>query len=768
MQSFDANGSSLNTGSRCWVDSHSGGIPYTESPITNTSYFTGHGRVRIIDGDGTADGTDWAVFNFGPAGSSHRDFDNTASVNPFFGGKSMFSGGTGGIAVSVGMIWGYNSTSGWTVLYQLPLPGDATFNHINGNWFSSGGSVLNGYGKRIEYDTLQITHLGFSVTTAIWLPTLVPAVSHTIPTENITAITNTSALAFSYITLPGPPQTLLTYLQGFDVSATSQNNGSGLWLTSHSGDYPYTESPIASIDYFTRQGRVRVIDGDGSSDGSDWAVFNFGPAANGDFDGSATQRPYFGGESIRSGGTGGFNVSIGMVWGYNSALGWTILYVLPLTGDTACNHINGDWFTSNSGKWCFIGKRMEFDLLPITHLGFSVSAAPVPHTIPTQNISAITSTLARAFSYITLPGSPRTLLNYLQSFGVNGSSQNTGNRCWLTSLSGDIPYTESPISNVSYFTDHGRVRLIDGDGSSGGNNWAVFNFGPARTGWSSSVPTRHPHFGGNYVSGGTGGVDVSVGIVWGHNSALGWTPLYQLPLPGDSMLSYSNGDWFTSSNGGQCVTHMGFSVGTLIAPLNPTSPIIPTQNITPIAATSALAFSHITLPGSPRTLLNYLQSFGVTGSTLINGGGCWHSSHSGEIPHTESPITNVSYFTGHGRVRVIDGDRFFYSGNWAAFNFGSARITNYDAVATRHPYFGGMSFSGGTAGLNVSVGRIWGYNSFSGWTLLYQLSLPGSSQHDHSRGNWLNSGGTVVNGHGKRIEYDNVPLTHIGFSVGTV
>ena len=85
--------------------------------------------------------------------------------------------------------------------------------------------------------------------------------------------------------MPGGSRTLLNYLQSFGVLGTSTNTGSGNWLSSHSGNISYTANPISNNTYFTTYGRVRIIDGDGSSDGPDWAVFNFGLASNGDFDG---------------------------------------------------------------------------------------------------------------------------------------------------------------------------------------------------------------------------------------------------------------------------------------------------------------------------------------------------------------------------------------------------------------------------------------------------------------------------------------------------
>lgn len=191
---------------------------------------------------------------------------------------------------------------------------------------------------------------------------------------SISAITATSAKAFSYIAIPGAPRTLLNYLQSFGVTSTSSNDGTGSWVTSYSGNITYADSPIATINYFTNYNRVRVIDGDSTADGPDWSVFNFG-IANGssDFDGTNATNAYFGGENTYSGGTGGQAITVGYVWGFSTSSGWTLLYQIPLPGTSTYNHSNGSWFTSGGTVSSGDGKRAEFDSLQITHLGFSVT-----------------------------------------------------------------------------------------------------------------------------------------------------------------------------------------------------------------------------------------------------------------------------------------------------------------------------------------------------------------------------------------------------------
>lgn len=161
VSSYGITGSSSNTASTSWNNSFSGAITATATPITTNNYFDS-GTLKLIQGDGTADGLDWVVFYFkGPLG----DFDgySNSSGAAWFGGESSYSGSSNGNTVTVGRIWGWNSTVGWTLLYQMPLAGDSTYNHTNGNYFTSGGTVSSGNGKRSDYDNLNIEYVGFSV-----------------------------------------------------------------------------------------------------------------------------------------------------------------------------------------------------------------------------------------------------------------------------------------------------------------------------------------------------------------------------------------------------------------------------------------------------------------------------------------------------------------------------------------------------------------------------------------------------------------------------
>jgi hypothetical protein len=165
ITSFGVNGNSNNDGGSTWNNAYAT-INYSANLITSANYFTAQGRVRVLDGDGSADGPDWAVFNFGVANGS-GDYDGTADSNAFFGGESSASGGRGSSSSTTGRVWGFNTTVGWVLLYQVPLGSSSggSFNHANGSWFNNGGTIVSsGNGKRTEYDTASITHIGFSVT----------------------------------------------------------------------------------------------------------------------------------------------------------------------------------------------------------------------------------------------------------------------------------------------------------------------------------------------------------------------------------------------------------------------------------------------------------------------------------------------------------------------------------------------------------------------------------------------------------------------------
>jgi hypothetical protein len=133
-------------------------LNFIANPISN-NFFTSYSRVRIIDGDGSADSLDWVIFNFGIAnGGVAGDWDNATGV-PHFGGETI----TSKYPFANGSIWGFNSSFGWKLLFNLGAS-SSSYSRGYSYWYSSGDTTISGVGKRAEYDSLQITHLGFSVT----------------------------------------------------------------------------------------------------------------------------------------------------------------------------------------------------------------------------------------------------------------------------------------------------------------------------------------------------------------------------------------------------------------------------------------------------------------------------------------------------------------------------------------------------------------------------------------------------------------------------
>ena len=154
------------------------------------------------------------------------------------------------------------------------------------------------------------------------------------------------------------------------------------------GDIPYIGSPIDKTNYFTKYGRVRIIDGHQSFDPNSWHVFNFGLANDGSMGRSMIQ-PFTGSDStwwesaVFGGGNGYFvsedaEVDTGAIWGFTKQTGWNLLYVLDLAGSGAVNQRNGKWFSESSSTETNrstikeSGKQEAYDTLPIDYVGFSV------------------------------------------------------------------------------------------------------------------------------------------------------------------------------------------------------------------------------------------------------------------------------------------------------------------------------------------------------------------------------------------------------------
>jgi len=203
---------------------------------------------------------------------------------------------------------------------------------------------------------------------------------------------------------------------------------------------------------------------------------------------------------------------------------------------------------------------------------------------------------------------------------------------------------------------------------------------------------------------------------------------------------------------------------------------VPITTITPITATSATAFSYLVMPSGPRTMQNYIASFGIVGTSGNDGTTNWNNSFSGITPlaYTDSPITTNNYFTQRPGVNIIQGDGSVDGLDWTVFRFNGG-TGDFDGGATTagYAYFGSENTTNGASnGATVSRGRVWGFSSILGWVLLYVLDLPGDGTYNHTNGGWFTTGGTIVSGAatvlGKRAEYDSLSITHMGFSVGTV
>lgn len=325
---------------------------YTNATADAIWFFCGATDVVQLEGYTNVNGGYQVAFDvYGNPGTYLYNSTNSAnSVSSTYAGTGSWQ--------EVLITYKKSITNTWTV--ALDGTQKISYNDPNNaSWLTSSGDFW-GFGARTGDTTCEFCVRNINLSIEGFYP-------------NYTNIINTNAKAFSFISMPGGSRTLLDYLQSFGVTTTSSNVGSGSWNTSYSGNIPYLESPIKTINYFTQYGRVRVIEGDGSSDALDWVIFNFGNVGNGDYDGYA-EKPgsaYFGGENTKSGGTNGQNVTVGYVWGFNGY--WTLLYQLPLPGTSTYNHSNGYWLVAGGAVTSGNGKRAEFDNAYITLLGFSVS-----------------------------------------------------------------------------------------------------------------------------------------------------------------------------------------------------------------------------------------------------------------------------------------------------------------------------------------------------------------------------------------------------------
>ena len=192
-------------------------------------------------------------------------------------------------------------------------------------------------------------------------------------TINIESEGNPSSIA--YIAMPNGPRTFLSFITSFGINQNSGNNNNSQWRAGFSGRIPILAEPRSNTSYFNDNGGVKFISGDGSSDSGDWAVIDFSPDWNYDFDGyyrDNTRGKFFGGENTSSGG-GANGMTKGRLWGFDDSEGWVLLYELPL-GDRqgTWSHRNSNWWNSGGTVTSGNGKRSAYDTASISYIGFSV------------------------------------------------------------------------------------------------------------------------------------------------------------------------------------------------------------------------------------------------------------------------------------------------------------------------------------------------------------------------------------------------------------
>jgi len=184
---------------------------------------------------------------------------------------------------------------------------------------------------------------------------------------------------------------------------------------------------------------------------------------------------------------------------------------------------------------------------------------------------------------------------------------------------------------------------------------------------------------------------------------------------------------------------------------------------------SPACVSYIANPNTSSTFLSYITSFGVNQNSSNTNNSSWQGGHSGRIPMLADPIAQNNYFNANGGVKFISGDGSSDGGDWCVIDFSPDYNYDFDGYYTdntRGKFFGGENSSSGGGANGMRTGKLWGFNDSDGWVKLYELPL-GDRQGtwSHRNSNWWNSGGTTSSGNGKRTPYDNLTITHIGFSV---
>ena len=177
--------------------------------------------------------------------------------------------------------------------------------------------------------------------------------------------------------------------------------------------------------------------------------------------------------------------------------------------------------------------------------------------------------------------------------------------------------------------------------------------------------------------------------------------------------------------------------------------------------------AYLPMPSGPRTLLNYVQSFGLNQNSFNNNNSNWSNGH--DVRSFEYRKTG-SYFNS-GNMVMFNGDGSADSRDWVLFNFGNLRGGDFNPKWTQNSsgwaFFGGEfdNQSASTSGQSVSTAYIWGFSDSVGWVKLWQEPAGSNGNWGKNNANWYSSGGTTNSGNGKYAAYDNEPITYIGFSV---
>tara|TARA_R110001592_G_scaffold105976_1_gene297840 strand:- start:115 stop:1131 length:1017 start_codon:yes stop_codon:yes gene_type:complete len=204
---------------------------------------------------------------------------------------------------------------------------------------------------------------------------------------------------------------------------------------------------------------------------------------------------------------------------------------------------------------------------------------------------------------------------------------------------------------------------------------------------------------------------------------------------------------------------------------------VPFSGNTTLIETNTLAtnreWAYGAMPGSPRTLLDYVTSFGKDHTSTNDGTATWNNG-SATVPLTyRSTFSSSPRYFSSGNFVMFHGDGGADTLDWALFNFGP-RSGDYSGNQnySNYGFFGGESpsQSGASNNYTVEYGYIWGWGD-NGWVLLWKDILgtntggwSSKQQYWYTAGNTVSSSSMTTNG--KRSEYDTMNITHIGFSVG--